>query len=133
MVMSEAVHVAVGVLLNRKREALVAKRKKRAHQGELWEFPGGKVEPGETALSALKREIQEEVGLSIHHAKPFLKVRYDYGDKVVLLDVWLSSEFSGLARGLEDQPVKWLALKKLSSYDFPAANQVIIEELLKNL
>ena len=128
--MSKVVHVAVGVLLNNKKEVLVAKRKESAHQGGLWEFPGGKVEPGETTLSALKREIQEEVDISIHSAKSLLKTQHDYGDKVVLLDVWLSNEFSGLARGLEGQLVGWLALEELYNYDFPAANHAIIEKLL---
>ncbi|MFT6791787.1 MAG: 8-oxo-dGTP diphosphatase [Cellvibrionaceae bacterium] len=129
--MSEIIHVAVGVLINSNREVLLAKRKKQAHQGGLWEFPGGKVEPGETVFSALKRELQEEVGITIRGAKSFLTIQHDYGDKAVLLDVWFSKQFSGRACGLEGQPIKWLAIEQLPHYPFPAANQAIIDKLLE--
>src|SRR5678816_3416575 len=81
------VHVAVGVILDAQRRILITRRAAGAHQGELWEFPGGKVEEGETLALALRRELREELGISIGKTSALLEVHHDYADKSVLLDV----------------------------------------------
>ncbi|MEC7550596.1 MAG: NUDIX domain-containing protein, partial [Pseudomonadota bacterium] len=81
-------HVAVAIIKNLNQEVLVALRPPGSHQGNLWEFPGGKLESGETVFSALQREVHEEIGLRVRKAYPFIKIQHDYGDKRVLLDVW---------------------------------------------
>jgi 8-oxo-dGTP diphosphatase len=127
------VHVAVGVILNANRQVLITQRALHAHQGGLWEFPGGKVEEGESLTEALTRELREELGIIIGRTSPLLEVRHDYGDKSVLLDVHVVWEFSGEPRGLEDQPLAWVAPRELSTYAFPAANLAIVsavEEML---
>jgi len=123
------IHVAVGVLLNEVRDVLVARRHELSHQGGLWEFPGGKLEAGESVEEGLRREFREEVGVEIHHAYPLRKIRHDYGDKSVLLDVWRIDGFAGQPRGLEGQPVEWRPVSHLQASDFPAANAPIIEAL----
>ena len=128
---SKTIDVAVGVLINKDNQVLIAKRAKYRHQGDLWEFPGGKVEQGEEVLSALQREFKEEVAVDVHSAEPFLTMSHDYGDKCVCLHVLLSNDFSGQARGLESQPVKWIAVDQLSDYPFPEANNAIISEIKK--
>ncbi len=120
------VHVAVGVVVNRARQILVARRHESQHQGGLWEFPGGKVAPGETVQQALKRELLEEVNISIRESTGLLKISHDYGDKHVLLDVCYVSVFSGTAVGREGQPVKWIEVDELDKHEFPAANQAIL-------
>ncbi|MDT8397186.1 MAG: 8-oxo-dGTP diphosphatase MutT [Pseudomonadales bacterium] len=130
--MSGIIHVAVGVLLNERDEVLIALRHQRQHQGGLWEFPGGKLEAGENVQSALKRELKEEVALDIGRCRPMLEVRHDYGDRQVLLDVWRVDEFSGEARGREGQQIAWVGLRQLTQYAFPAANQPIIDALLRS-
>ncbi|CAG0995784.1 partial ADP-ribose pyrophosphatase, partial [Gammaproteobacteria bacterium] len=77
-------HVAVGVIRNGSGEVLVARRHERLHQGGLWEFPGGKVEPGETVEDALRRELREELSIGVESARPLIKIAHDYGDKRVL-------------------------------------------------
>ena len=127
------VHVAVGVILDAKRNILLTRRADDAHQGGLWEFPGGKVEPGEALEDALARELREELGIEMGRISPLLEVRHDYGDKAVFLDIHVVWEFEGMARGLEDQPLAWVPVAELSKYDFPAANQpivVAVKELL---
>ena len=126
------VHVAVGVIKDAQNKILIAKRANDAHQGGLWEFPGGKVEPGESVLDALKREFKEEVNLDIHQAEPLMEIKHDYGDKVVLLDIYVSNDFSGTAIGVEGQTVKWVSVDQLSEYDFPEANQAIIQTLAES-
>ena len=100
-----------------------------SHQGGFWEFPGGKVEEGESVYAALQREIQEELDLSISAAFPFVKIRHDYGDKRVLLDVWQVTAFSGKAIGREGQEIQWLPTVDMQVQDFPAANRRIIDLL----
>ena len=119
-------HVAVAVIKNTQQQVLISKRANNVHQGGLWEFPGGKVEAGETVFTALKRELFEELGISIATASPLIKIKHHYQDLSVLLDVWKINDFSAPAYGKEGQKIKWSAINKLSDNDFPAANKTII-------
>ena len=123
------VHVAVGVLLNDKREVLIALRPTQAHQGGLWEFPGGKVEEGESAEHALNREFEEELGISVQACTALTQIRHEYSDKTVMLDVWCIEKYSGIPKGREGQAIEWRALSKLRPTDFPKANEHIIRVL----
>jgi len=131
-------HVAVAVIIEHDR-VLIAKRADNVHQPGLWEFPGGKVETGETTEQALSREIQEELGIIIEQAQPLIQIAHQYTDQQVLLDVYRVTHFSGRRydadnnsvrqQGLEGQTVQWLALNELKDYPFPAANSAIIHAL----
>lgn len=125
----EPVHVAVGVIVNSRRQVLVSLRHPDSHQGNLWEFPGGKPEPGEAVEAGLRREFREELGLEILRFFPLKKIAYCYADKSVLLDVFQITEFRGEARSLEGQAIEWRALDDLRVEDFPAANEPIIRTL----
>jgi len=124
------VHVAVAVIV-RDGRVLIARRPDHVHQGGLLEFPGGKVEPGESVQAAMVREIAEETGLRVPEAslEPVIGIRHDYGDKRVFLDVWETRAAEGEAKGCEGQPVEWLAPEQLQDEDFPAANRPIIRAL----
>lgn len=124
------VHVAVGVVWRNGR-ILIARRPDTAHQGGLLEFPGGKVEPGETVQQALARELMEETAVRVapEHLKPLIGIRHDYGDKQVFLDVWQTRESSGEPRGVEGQPIFWSSPDELKPTDFPAANRPIINAI----
>ena len=124
------VHVAVGVII-RDGRVLIARRPEHAHQGGLLEFPGGKVEPGETVQQALVREIAEETGLKLIESalQPVIGIRHDYGDKRVFLDVWSTDVAVGEAHGREGQSIQWLLPQGLRDADFPAANRPIIRAL----
>lgn len=122
------VNVAVGVI--KKNNAIfICKRANEQHQGGLWEFPGGKVEANESVFAALKRELTEEVGITIHSSSQLMVIEHDYGDKCVKLDIHVVSNFSGEAHGAEGQPSEWVNISELTHYDFPAANAEIIEKL----
>lgn len=123
-------HVAVGIIINAKDEILVAQRAAHKHQGGCWEFPGGKVEDGESVFTALQRELKEELDIHILDATPLLKIPYQYPDKTVLLDTWVIKNFKGEARGIEGQPIRWVLRSKLQQLSFPDANRLIIEKLL---
>jgi len=120
------IHVAVGVVENHKQEVMIAKRATASHQGGLWEFPGGKVEDGESVEMALQRELKEELGICIEKISPLIKIHHDYPDLSVLLDVWKIESFHGEPTGLQGQPLRWVSIDGLHDYDFPVANQPII-------
>ena len=122
-------HVAVAVVEDSAGQILISKRLDHLHQGGLWEFPGGKVEAGESVQHALCRELQEETGILISVQRPLIKIYHDYGDKHVCLDVWLTKLKSGEAQGLEGQPLAWVSRAKLADYSFPAGNQAILTAL----
>lgn len=132
---TKLVHVAVAVIERESdsREIFVAKRPDHVHQGGLWEFPGGKVEQGESVLRALQRELKEELAIELDledpqsMPEPLIKIRHDYGDKCVLLDVWRVRHFDGEPRGAEGQAVQWVAVEALSNLAFPAANKPIVQ------
>ncbi len=119
-------HVAAAAIFNRRGEVLLALRPAHKHQGGLWEFPGGKVEAGEHVLEALKRELHEELGITITRARPLIRIPHHYPDKFVLLDVWRVDEFLGEPHSREGQRIKWVAQDKLSQRDYPAANLPIV-------
>ena len=125
------VHVAVGVIVDRAHNVLITRRAQNVHQGGLWEFPGGKVEAGESVVAALTRELQEELGIVIGRTSALLDIHYDYGDKQVMLDVHVVWDYTGEAHSLENQPMAWVAPQALAQYDFPAANAAIVTALEK--
>jgi len=134
--MKKIVHVAVGVIFDSQKNILIAKRSDDQHQGGLWEFPGGKVEAGETVQQALARELDEEVGIqcSPDLMTPLIQIPFHYPDKSVYLDVWNVFEGNAgdfrTAHGKEGQPVVWAPLAELSDYEFPAANKAILNALI---
>lgn len=79
--------------------------------------------------SALHRELQEELGIQVSEHRPLIRIRHDYSDRRVLLDVHLVKSWQGEPRGLEDQPVCWVAAADLSTYPMPAADVPIISAL----
>jgi 8-oxo-dGTP diphosphatase len=129
MSLNKIVHVAVAVIKNQHGQFFIAKRSKNSHQGDLWEFPGGKVENNETVLAALKRELFEEVGITPIQASPLIQIHHDYGDKAVFLDVWCVDEFTGKVFGKEGQKTQWIKQDEFSLYNFPAANSPIIKAI----
>ena len=110
----------------------MAQRADWQHQGGKWEVPGGKTEAHETHLQALARELQEEVDLciDIQACELFQAVHHDYSDKHVSLYFYLVKQFSGVAKGLEGQPLEWVDAQTLSEMVIPEANRPIAEALL---
>lgn len=122
-------HVVAAAISDNQGRILLTKRPDHVHQGGLWEFPGGKVEPGEDVYTALKRELNEELGIMPDRARPLIRIHHDYDDQSVLLDVWSVSSFSGEAYGREGQPLEWVGIEQLADYSFPEANMPVIKAL----
>ena len=123
------IHVAAAAVSDVRGRVLIAQRPVHVHQGGLWEFPGGKLEQGESPGQALERELREELGIRVGSARQLIRVRHDYPDKSVLLDVWCVEDYAGIPVGREGQPLEWVALCDLGKFAFPAANIPIIQAL----
>lgn len=127
----QPIEVAVGVIFNALGQVLVAKRRPHQHLSECWEFPGGKIEPGESHVQALKRELFEEIGIQVIDHEPWLIVEHDYEEKSVRLIVHKIIQFNGEARGCEGQTIQWLIPQALAELPLPPANEVIVQALQK--
>jgi 8-oxo-dGTP diphosphatase len=123
------VHVVAAVLRDARGRILLARRTAGRDLAGAWEFPGGKVEPGETALQALDRELREELGIRVLAARPLVAVPQAYPTKRIVLDVYEVSQFEGTAHGLERQALSWAPLEKLSSYPMPPADRPVVAAL----
>lgn len=123
------IHVVAAVIFNQQNQLLIAKRLAHLHQGGLWEFPGGKVEQGESAVTALQRELKEELNISVRSSQPFLQIRHTYPDKFIFLDIYKVTEFFGEPQGNEGQEVRWISLSEVDNFEFPKANINIIQAL----
>ena len=121
-----SLHVAAGVVVNHQGEVLIAKRPEHLHQGGLWEFPGGKVESGESVGQALIRELQEELAITVRSAEPLITIFHGYTDRDVILEVLRVDWFEGSPVGMEGQPLRWVRPDDLWQYRFPAANRAIV-------
>ena len=98
-----------------------------------WEFPGGKVQAGESPLHALTRELSEELGIVVRRAEPFLRQSHRYPDLRVHLDVWWVLGFEGEARPLESQALRWVAAAELDRLPLLPADAPIVTAIRERL
>lgn len=124
-------HIVAAIILDKSQQNIfITKRGDHQHQGGFWEFPGGKVEAGESAEQGLIRELFEEIGIEVTQSQIFEHFDYDYPDKKLVFDFFVVTEFSGEAFGKEGQQGQWVAINQLNDYEFPAANKPIVEKVM---
>ena len=111
------INVACGVLQAADGRVLLAQRPPGKIAAGKWEFPGGKIEAGETVLQALTRELNEELGITVRRARPLLRFRHDYRDRHVLLDTWCVDNWNGEPVSREGQDFAWLPTDDLATLD----------------
>ena len=127
------IDVVAGIVFDAAHErVLLALRKPEQHQGDRWEFPGGKIESGESQYDALVRELFEEVNLVVGQARHRRTLQHQYSDKHVRLHFWDVTGFSGEPIGREGQRLRWVGINELTELRFPEANQVIVDELVSD-
>lgn len=127
--MTAAVRVVAAVLRDASGRVLIAQRPPGKHMAGYWEFPGGKIAPGESSEQALTRELAEELGVAIRRCHPLLQLRHDYADRVVELDVFVVDDYGGEPSALEAQALKWVAAAELAAQGLLPADRPIIEAL----
>ncbi|HEY2345271.1 MAG TPA: Nudix family hydrolase [Xanthomonadaceae bacterium] len=123
------VHVVAGVITDARGRILLARRTAGRDLAGLWEFPGGKVDPGETPEQALARELHEELGIRIGDSEPLIAVPFAYGHKRIVLDVRRIVSWEGTATGRERQALAWAPPAKLPSYSMPPADRPVVAAL----
>ena len=111
---SPVVQVAVAIIVNQDNEVLISLRPNSSHQGGLWEFPGGKLEIGESVEDALKRELLEELNIDLLESQSFKIIQHQYADKTVQLNIYIVSSFRGEAKGAEGQLIEWKSIDQLN-------------------
>jgi 8-oxo-dGTP diphosphatase len=119
----------VAAILRKGGRILITQRPKSVHLESLWEFPGGKVEHGESLEIALEREILEELGIKIRVCDEFFTVDYEYPTKAVRLHFFNCEILEGLPQRLDVADLQWVYPQDLSSYLFPPADFPVIEKL----
>ena len=108
---------------------LIAQRPSGTHLAGGWEFPGGKLEPGEERVAGLARELEEELGIRIAAPRPLIRVQHAYPSRVVLLDMWVVKRYTGEPQGLDGQALRWCAQEDLAAADLLPADKPIVAAL----
>lgn len=122
-------NVAVGILINGQNEILLTRRQSHQLYSDYWEFPGGKIESGETPDEGLKRELLEEIGVQSKSMQPIISVKHTYPEYSVVLNVYWVKTYDGTPSGVEGQALKWCPKKELASLTLLPANEIILQAL----
>jgi len=125
----KVLNIAAGIIRNPQGEIFITQRAADAHMANKREFPGGKIEAGETPEQALARELDEEVGITVTSAQLFENLDYQYPELHITLWFYLVEGWEGEPWGKEGQPGEWLTPQALNADDFPPANQPIVARL----
>ncbi len=127
----KSVLVAAVALIDKDGRVLLAQRPEGKSMAGLWEFPGGKVEAGETPEEALIRELQEELGIDTWQSclAPLTFASHKYEDFHLLMPLFACRKWDGIPRGLEGQELAWVRPNKLKEYPMPPADIPIISVL----
>jgi mutator protein MutT len=125
--------IGVGVIWNDAGQILIDRRRPEGLFGGLWEFPGGKIELGETAEDCIKREIQEELGIAIEVGEHLITIDYTYTHLRVTLIVHHCRHLTGEPMPIECDEICWVMLPEIDQFLFPKANIQIIAALRQNL
>lgn len=126
--MEQPTEVSAGLIF-RAGQLLITQRHADAHLGGLWEFPGGKREPGESFEQCLGRELWEELGVEVGVGKLFESVTHAYPEKTVALKFFLCRLERGEPQPLGCAAVKWITRAELAAHDFPAADATLLDKL----
>ena len=110
---------------------MICQRPAHKARGLLWEFVGGKVEPGETGEEALIRECREELAVTVSVGAVFMDVTHEYPDRAVHLTLYHASSADGVPQKLEHNDIRWITPQQIPEYAFCPADVEILEEIVK--
>lgn len=124
--------IGVGLVFNADGKLLIDQRLAEGLLGGLWEFPGGKQEPGEAIVDTIRRELREELAIAVEVGEELIVLEHVYGPKCLRFVVHLCRLLSGEPQPLACQQLRWVLPGQLGNYPFPAANARIIAALLNH-
>ncbi len=130
--MTKLLLVVAVALIDPDGRILLSQRPEGKNLAGLWEFPGGKVEPGERPEPALIRELREELGVAVEEPclAPLTFASYAYPDFHLLMPLYICRRWTGIATGREGQALKWVRAKDLRAYPMPPADEPLIPALV---
>ncbi|NQZ59684.1 MAG: (deoxy)nucleoside triphosphate pyrophosphohydrolase [Lentisphaeraceae bacterium] len=128
--MKKVIEVCAGIL-RRGETMLIAQRAEAKHQG-MWEFPGGKIEVGETAQESLRRELKEELAVDVVVGELFCDSSWEMKDKVIRLQTFEVSCFTGELQTLVHQDLRWVSVEELADFVFLPADVPVVEDLISH-
>ncbi len=123
--------ISVGIIRNAQKEIFITQRDASSHMAGFWEFPGGKVEEGETPAQAVIRELQEETGIVAEQPVLIKSLEHIFPDRVITLHFHLIEKWQGEPYGKEGQPMRWIPQAELEAEEFPPANEPIVHALIR--
>jgi 8-oxo-dGTP diphosphatase len=123
------VHVVAAALIDADGRLLLAQRPPGKHLAGAWEFPGGKLEAGETPLVALARELDEELGVAVEQATPLIRIPWRYNHHELLLDAWRVTRWRGEPRSLEGQALRWQLPTDVDPAQLAPADRPLLQAL----
>lgn len=126
------INVVAAIIRDEDNKILIAQRNLKKSQGGLWEFPGGKIEPGETREQAIVREIKEEMNIEIKVEKYLAEKVFEYPEKTINLIALKCRIVNGKIKLNEHEDIRWISKKEFDDFDFAPADSFILERLLKN-
>ena len=121
--------VAAGILCDAAGRVLIAERLGGGPFHGLWEFPGGKIDGGESAAQALSRELAEELGIEVTAASSFMNLRHEYDDRVVTIEFFIVSDWTSDPVGREGQALRWVLKDHLNAEELLPADVPVVEAL----
>jgi len=124
-------HIGVGLIVNQKSELLISLRPNDAMLGGLWEFPGGKQENNESIEETVRRELEEELGVTVEVFDKFIKIKHAYSHFKITLHAYWCTIKSGNPKPIFGKEIKWVSLGEIDRFPFPKANKTLIERLHK--
>jgi 8-oxo-dGTP diphosphatase len=123
--------VVAAAIFDATGRVLIAERPAGKHMAGRWEFPGGKVAPGESEAAALARELEEELGIRCLHAHPMMRLTHRYPDRAVELSLWVVERYRGEPQGLDGQRLKWVERARLEAEDILEADRPFVAALVQ--
>ena len=121
--------VAAGILFDSSDRVLIAERLGDGPFHGLWEFPGGKIAPGESPVEALSRELAEELGIEITACDSFMNLRHEYDDRIVTIEFFIVSKWNSEPVGREGQQLRWVPRARLDADELLPADVPVVTAL----
>ena len=121
--------VAAGILFDSTDRILIAERLGGGPFHGLWEFPGGKIAPGESSAEALSRELAEELGIEVTACESFMNLRHEYDDRIVTIEFFIVSQWNSEPVGREGQQLRWVPRESLDSDELLPADVPVVTAL----